>query len=84
MALRVDRHLEEMARRGTADRRNGAYSRWLLTELGRIELCVPRTRRFIPTGVIQAYARRAPHIDRMILACFVLGLGENGGAIIPH
>ncbi len=34
MALRVDRHLEEMAGRGAADRRNGAYTRWLLTELG--------------------------------------------------
>ncbi len=41
MALRVDRHLEEMAARGTAERRNGAYSRWLLSELGRIELSVP-------------------------------------------
>ncbi len=48
MALRVDRHLEEMAARGAADRRNGAYSRWLLTELGRIELSVPRTRHFSP------------------------------------
>ncbi len=46
MALRVDRHLEEMAARGTADRRIGAYSRWLLSELGRIELSVPRTRHF--------------------------------------
>jgi hypothetical protein len=27
MALRVDRHLEEMAARGTADRRNGAYAK---------------------------------------------------------
>ena len=48
-----------------------------MTELGRIELCVPRTRRFSPSGVIQAYARRARHIDRMILACFVLGLSTR-------
>ena len=77
MALRVDRHLEEMAARGTADRRNGAYSRWLLTELGRIDLSVPRTRHFSPHLVVRAYARRADHIDRMILACFVLGLSTR-------
>ncbi len=77
MALRVDRHLVEMAARGAADRRNGGYRRWLLTELGRIELQVPRTRRFKPVSLAQAYARRARHIDRMILACFVLGLSTR-------
>ena len=55
----VDRHLETLAEGDEADRRNGSYRRWLLTELGRIELCVPRTRRFSPSGIIQAYARRA-------------------------
>ncbi len=30
--------------RGAADRRNGSYRRWLMTELGEIELSVPRTR----------------------------------------
>ena len=74
MALRVDRHLEEMAARGAVDRRNGADTRWLLSELGRIELSVPRTRRFSPHPVVRAYARRAAHIDRMIRACFVLEL----------
>ena len=73
----VDRHLETLTEGDEADRRNGYYRRWLLTELGRIELCVPRTRRFSPSGVIQAYARRARHIDRMILACFVLGLSTR-------
>jgi hypothetical protein len=34
MAAAVDGHLEEMERRGEADRRNGAYHRHLLTELG--------------------------------------------------
>ncbi len=48
MALRVDRRLEEMARRGQADRRNGAYSRWLLTELGRIELSTHLAIQFRP------------------------------------
>ena len=44
----VDRHLERMSGGEGADRRNGFYRRWLLTELGRIELQVPRTRRFDP------------------------------------
>ena len=34
----VDRHLERMSGGEGADRRNGFYRRWLLTELGRIEL----------------------------------------------
>ncbi len=81
MAGTVDRHLEEMERRGEADRRNGSYHRWLMTELGEIELSVPRTRRFSALTVVRAYARRAAHIDRMILACFVLGLSTRKVAI---
>ena len=49
-----------------ADRRNGYYQRHLLTELGDIELNVPRTRRS-PVEVIRAYARRTPEIDWVIL-----------------
>jgi len=77
MAEGIDRHLAEMAARDVADRRNGGYRRWLLTELGAIELCVPRTRTFAALSVVRAYARRAAHIDRMILACFVLGLSTR-------
>ena len=40
-----------------------------------IELKVPRTRR--PVSVIRSYARRAPEIDRAILAGFVLGLSTR-------
>ncbi len=85
MAAAIDHHLDEMAARGEADRRNGSYHRHLLTELGDIELCVPRTRRYSPLTVVQAYARRAGHIDRMILACFVLGLSTRkvGEALLP-
>ncbi len=81
MAGAVDRHLDEMERLDVADRRNGSYRRWLMTELGEIELCVPRTRAFSALSVVRAYARRAPHIDRMILACFVLGLSTRKVAI---
>ncbi len=85
MVEAVDRHLERMSEGDEADRRNGVYRRGLLTELGRIELCVPRTRRFGSFKVVRAYARRAGHIDRMILACFVLGLSTRkvSKALLP-
>jgi transposase-like protein len=85
MAAAIDRHLDEMAARDEADRRNGSYCRHLLTELGDIELEVPRTRRYSPLTVVRAYARRAAHIDRMILACFVLGLSTRkvASALLP-
>lgn len=85
MAETVDRHLERMAEHGEADRRNGCYSRWLLTELGMIELHVPRTRTFSALKVVRAYARRAKDVDRMILACFVLGLSTRkvASALLP-
>jgi transposase-like protein len=40
----IDAHLLRVADRGEADRRNGTYRRRILTELGDIELSVPRTR----------------------------------------
>jgi len=85
MAETIDRHLERMAEVGEADRRNGCYTRWLLTELGMIELHVPRTRTFSGLRVVRAYARRAKDVDRMILACFVLGLSTRkvATALLP-
>jgi transposase-like protein len=81
----LDQRLEEMASEEIADRRNGHYRRHLLTELGDIELAVPRTRTFSALAVVRAYARRAGHIDRMILACFVLGLSTRkvAQALLP-
>jgi transposase-like protein len=48
-------------------------------------LAVPRTRTFGAMRVVRAYARRAQHIDRMILACFVLGLSTRkvATALLP-
>jgi putative transposase len=85
MAQAIDDHLDRMALLDEADRRNGSYRRHLLTELGDIELAVPRTRRFAPIGVVRAYARRPEQIDRMILACFVLGLSVRkvSEALLP-
>jgi transposase-like protein len=85
MEAALDRHLAEMAARAEGDRRNGSYRRHLLTELGDIELSVPRSRRYSPLTVVRAYARRAAHVDRMILACFVLGLSTRkvATALLP-
>jgi transposase-like protein len=77
MTAAVERHLGQLAADDAADRRNGYYRRHLLTELGDIELQVPRTRRYSPVEVIRAYARRTPQIDRVILAGFVLGLSTR-------
>ena len=81
----IDEHLDRMAALDEADRRNGTYPRHLLTELGDIELAVPRTRRFAPIAVVRAYARRPEQVDRMILSCFVLGLSTRkvGEALLP-
>lgn len=85
LAASVDAHLERMAACGCADRRNGTYARRILTELGDIELSVPRTRTYSPVGVVRRYARRTAEVDRMILACFVLGLSTRkvGEALLP-
>src|SRR3954451_19708323 len=85
MAQAIDGHLDQMTSLDEADRRNGSYRRHLLTELGDIELAVPRTRRFAPIGVVRAYARRPEQVDRMILSCFVLGLSVRkvSQALLP-
>src|SRR5579872_4112073 len=62
MAAAVDRHLDQLGADDAPDRRNGHYSRHLLTTLGDIELRVPRTRRYSPAAVLQAYARREAEI----------------------
>jgi transposase-like protein len=81
----VDAHLLRVAERGVADRRNGSYRRRILSELGDIEFAVPRTRTYSPVAVVRAYARRTSQVDRMILACFVLGLSTRkvGEALLP-
>ena len=77
MKRRIDLHLEQIEADEIADRRNGYYKRRLLTELGDIELNVPRTRRYSPIEVVRAYARRTREIDRVILSGFVLGLSTR-------
>lgn len=73
----VDAYLEHLSAQEISDRRNGSYRRHLLTELGDIELQVPRTRTFNPIWILQRFARRAVHVERMILMAFVFGLSTR-------
>ena len=77
MEARVSAHLDKCREHGVVDRRNGSYARRMLTGAGDLELRVPRTRRYNPVEILERYARRAPQIDRMILAAFVLGLSTR-------
>ncbi|WP_292521516.1 transposase, partial [Mesorhizobium sp.] len=69
MAEAVDRWLDGLSVDDVADRRNGSYRRRLLSELGDIELCVPRTRRIARPRRLskgrrlpQKRPRRTPHL----------------------
>lgn len=53
----VDCWLEHFDAGAMRDRRGGSCSRYLLTELGDIELSMPRTRCFCP-GAVTARERR--------------------------
>jgi putative transposase len=77
MEALIDDALKEMDSQGILDRRNGTYPRNFLSELGNLELCVPRTRRVSACAVLQKYARRTAQIDQVILAGFVLGLSTR-------
>ncbi len=81
----IDEHLQRMAMSGIADRRNGSYPRHLLTELGDIELAIPRTRRYSPRGILKEFARRPEPVERTIMLAFVLGLSTRkiGPALLP-
>jgi len=77
MRERLGSLLREGIGSGVPDRWNGSYPRRLLTGLGEIELSVPRTRRFSAAEMLQAYARRSPAVDRLILAAFVFGVSTR-------
>jgi putative transposase len=85
----VDRSLQELGARGMADRRNGYFSRHLLTELGDLELAIPRSRTFSAIGILRqvagGLARRAGQVERMVLLAFSLGLSTRkvGQALLP-
>ncbi len=84
MAEAVDVWRDTLDAGAMRDRRNGTCRRCLLGALGDIERDVPRTRHFCPTGVPKGSARRAPEIDRAILAGVVPGLSTRKvGEVLP-
>jgi putative transposase len=63
------------------DYRNGHYVRHLLTEMGDLALLVPRSRKGkFPSKLFERYARRCRSVDRVLLACFCLGLSTRKAA----
>jgi len=81
----VDTHLDEMRSAGLRDRRNGGFCSHLLTEVGDLELRIPRTRRFSAHVLIKRFARRNSPVERLILLTFLLGLSTRkvGVALLP-
>jgi transposase-like protein len=73
----IDTHLEQMRTTGLPDRRNGSFSSHLLTEVGDLELRIPRTRTFSARVLLKRFARRTASIERTILMAFLLGLSTR-------
>jgi transposase-like protein len=85
MSNAIDAHLEQKRAQGFPDRRNGSYSRHLLTELGDLLLRIPRTRTFSAQFLLKRFARHSFSIERLILLSFLLGLSTRkvGQALLP-
>jgi transposase-like protein len=81
----IDAYLSQVRDRGLSDRRNGSYSRHLLTELGDLELQIPRTRTTSAISILKRFARRVLPVERMIMLAFLLGLSTRkvGQALLP-
>ena len=73
----IDAHLEQMRAAGLPDRRNGSFPSHLLTEVGDLELQIPRTRAFSAHVLVKRFARRSASIERTILMAFLLGLSTR-------
>lgn len=68
---------------GRRDRRNGAYTRRLLTSLGQIEVAVPRSRDSgSPSEVVGRYRRRTAEVDALLTSAYVNGVSHrNAGGL---
>lgn len=78
--LRVSRYQHAADRH---DYRNGHYVRHLLSEMGDLELLVPRSRKGkFPTKLFERYCRRCRSVDQVLLACFCLGLSTRKAAAV--
>jgi putative transposase len=73
----IDAHLGQMRTAGLLDRRNGSFPSHLLTEVGDLELRIPRTRTFSAHVLLKRFARRTVSIERTILMAFLLGLSTR-------
>jgi len=73
----IDAFLEQMRAAGLPDRRNGSFGSHLVTEVGELELRIPRTRTFSALSILQGFARRSASVERTILMCFLLGLSTR-------
>lgn len=73
----IDVFLEQMRAAGLPDRRNGSFPSHLMTEVGALELEIPRTRTFSGCSIVKRFARRTISIERTILMCFLLGLSTR-------
>lgn len=60
--------------------RNGTVERTLYTELGPVVLKLGRLRKAIYSKVLFRYQRRPAHVNRLILACFLLGMSTRKAA----
>ena len=80
-ALLAARPYERSA--GRLDHRNGHFRRWLATELGAIELAVPRARRvaYAPS-FLERHARRTSRVDRLLRQAFLRGLSTRETAAL--
>lgn len=60
------------------DRRNGTYTRNLVTSMGEVEdLPVPRTRKGFRTQLFERYKRRQAELDKSICNMFVYGISTE-------
>ncbi len=73
----IDAYLGQMRTAGLPDRRNGSFPSHLLTEVGDLELRIPRTRTFSAHALLKRFARRTASIERTILMAFLLGLSTR-------
>jgi putative transposase len=82
-AMLAARPYERTARR--LDHRNGHFRRWLATEIGSIELSVPRARElaYAPSFLERA-ARRTATVDGLLRQAFLRGLSTRETAALAE
>ena len=79
MAEAVDDWLDSLDGSAMRDRRNGSYSRHLLTELGDIELSVPRTRGSVRRFVLGPFCQTLTNLSPKMTANCVLASNHSRG-----